>query len=78
MYADSAVFFADKKDASCVTKADPLTLGFTLYCTDNTKFATTNGTKVVNLRYRARYQTRDGEPSSPNYVEDTFTITLNN
>ena len=75
MYADSAVFFSDKKDASCVTKADPLTLGFTLFCTDNTKFAT-DGDKTFKLRYRARYQTRDGEPATPAYVDDEFTITL--
>jgi hypothetical protein len=81
--AGNVLLFSTNKDASCVTSVNSQTYAFTLYCTDNTKFAASGtGTYVVNLRYTAQWTKVYDQPSGAWQAltanTNAFTITINN
>ena len=78
----NALFFSTNKDSSCVTSVNPTTFAFTLYCTDNTKFASDGtGTYTVKLRYSAQWVKVEDQPVANTFATNnvnTFDVTINN
>jgi len=76
----SATFASTKNDASCFSAIDASTMGFTIYCTDATKFATTAATDyVMTFRYTGQWSKVYDQPTAEqSTVKNDFTLTLVN
>jgi hypothetical protein len=76
----AATFASTKNDASCFPTINASTLGFTIQCTDATKFATTAATDyVMKFRYTVQFtKVYDQPPAEQDTVKNEFTLTLVN
>lgn len=76
----AATFASTKNDASCFPTIDDYTKGFTIQCTDKTKFATTyNADYVMRFRYTGQWgKVYDQPTADQTSVKSEFTLTLVN
>jgi hypothetical protein len=58
-------YLSSTGDTSCIQNLVSTTKTFEVYCTDQSKFAYTNGSSTFTLIYRLQYVVVAGEPSDP-------------